>query len=332
MATPRIHLVYGSGSFSTAPPSPANSGARCNTTQDAQTIIDAYAGFHAPECPLVIDTARGYGAGTSEQMLGQIDIKRCRIDTKIFPNAESPATLNALRARLQESVVAIAPHKIRTLYLHAPDRSGTPIEETLVAIDTLYKEGHFEEFGLSNFNAWEVAEIATLSSERGWLKPTVYQGVYNALERGVELELFPCLHKFGMRFYAYSPLASGLLTNRFLSAKDMDEPGGRFDASVSWVAGMLRTKYEPLLPTVLKLKEGFDAHGISLPNAALRWLQHHSGLRPEHGDAVIIGASNVPQLQANLRDSADGPLPESAVKLFEDAWATNKGVVTHYAF
>jgi len=64
-----------------------------------------------------------------------------------------------------------------------------------------------QEFGLSNFNAWEVAEIATLSSERGWLKPTVYQGVYNAIERGIEAELFPCLRKFGLRFYAYSPLA-----------------------------------------------------------------------------------------------------------------------------
>lgn len=45
-----------------------------------------------------------------------------------------------------------------------------------------------------------------------------------------------------------------------------------------------------------------DAQGISVPNAALRWLQHHSGLKPENGDAVIIGASNISQLEANLRD------------------------------
>lgn len=72
----------GAGGFGIAPPSPANLGARCNTTHGAQTIIDAYVGFHGLDSPLVIDTARIYGAGTSEQMLGQIDIKRCRIDTK----------------------------------------------------------------------------------------------------------------------------------------------------------------------------------------------------------------------------------------------------------
>ncbi|KAI9570513.1 NADP-dependent oxidoreductase domain-containing protein [Boletus coccyginus] len=328
MATPRIHLVYGAGGFSIAPPSPTNVAPRCNSIHDAQAIIDAYVGFHAPDSRLAIDTSRIYGAGTSEQMLGQLDIKRCKIDTKcvhtasndgIFPGAESPATLTILRMRLQESVAALAPHKIRTLYLHAPDRSGTPIEETLIAINTLYKEGHLsliygysQEFGLSNFNAWEVGEIATLSSERGWLKPKV--------------ELLPCLRKFGLRFYPYSPLA------KILPAKDMDVPGSRFDSKVSWVTALLRDKYEPLLPVVLKLKEGIDTQGIPLPDAAQRWLQHHSALKPEHGDAVVIGASNTSQLQANLRASADGPLPESAVKLFEDIWVTSKGIVKHYAF
>ncbi|KIJ62757.1 hypothetical protein HYDPIDRAFT_29913 [Hydnomerulius pinastri MD-312] len=329
--SPRIELVYGAGSFSLAAPSAASNGARVNATQDAQVIIDTFVGFHSPGTSLVIDTARGYGNGTSEKMLSQIDVKGCRIDTKIYPSVESPAALPNLRARLQESTAALGPLKIRVLYLHAPDRTGTPIEETLEAINTLHKEGHFEEFGLSNYNAWEVAEIVTLASARGWIKPTLYQGLYNALERGVELELFPCLHKFGIKFYAYSPLASGLLTAKVVSS-DLSAPGGRWDPNTSSLAGFLRNQYEPLLPAARKLKEGLDAHGISLSNAAQRWLQHHSGLKPEYGDAVVIGASSLLQLQANLRDCDDGPLPEPAVKLMEEAWLATKAHVRHYAF
>lgn len=83
-----------------------------------------------------------------------------------------------------------------------------------------------KEFGLSNYNSWEVAEIYYIAKSHGWVLPTVYQGVYNALQRSVETEcapflsdtvkrltsfplsrLIPCLRKFGIRFYAYSPLA-----------------------------------------------------------------------------------------------------------------------------
>lgn len=63
------------------------------------------------------------------------------------------------------------------------------------------------EFGLSNYAAWEVAEICTLCRSNGWILPTVYQGMYNATTRQVETELFPCLRHFGLRFYAYNPLA-----------------------------------------------------------------------------------------------------------------------------
>ncbi|XP_046505250.1 aflatoxin B1 aldehyde reductase member 2-like [Equus quagga] len=59
--------------------------------------------------------------------------------------------------------------------------------------------------------------------------PTVYQGVYNALTRRVETELFPCLRHFGLRFYAYNPLAGGLLTGKYkYEVKDGKQPAGRF--------------------------------------------------------------------------------------------------------
>ena len=67
-------------------------------------------------------------------------------------------------------------------YLHAPDRS-VPFEETLQAVDELHKEGKFVQFGLSNYAAWEVAEIWNICNERKWVKPTIYQAMYNAISK-----------------------------------------------------------------------------------------------------------------------------------------------------
>jgi aflatoxin B1 aldehyde reductase len=69
-------------------------------------------------------------------------------------------------------------------YLHAPDRS-TPYKVTLKAIDELHKEGKFRRWGLSNYLAWEVAEIVHICKTKGYVLPSVYQGIYNAVHRWV---------------------------------------------------------------------------------------------------------------------------------------------------
>ena len=105
-------------------------------------------------------------------------------------------------------------------YLHGPDRT-VPYEETMRVVNDLYKEGYFKKFGLSNFasyvwfwlvllklltkHRWEVAEIVTIAKANGYILPTVYQGVYNAIHRVIEPELLPCLRKFGISFYAFNP-------------------------------------------------------------------------------------------------------------------------------
>ena len=67
-------------------------------------------------------------------------------------------------------------------YLHGPDRT-TPYDVTMKAINDLYKEGHFKRFGISNYMSWEVAQMAELCRAHGWIQPTVYQGLYNAIHR-----------------------------------------------------------------------------------------------------------------------------------------------------
>ncbi|KAG2139311.1 NADP-dependent oxidoreductase domain-containing protein [Suillus clintonianus] len=316
----RIRLIYGAGQFSV--PGPRSMGARINTIEDAQNIIDVFASHGHKQ----IDTSRVYGGGTSEEFIGQLDLKGCTVDTKVLPTAPGDFAQDKIRASLEASIKALGKTKIETFYLHAPDRS-VPIKDTLRAIHELHSEGLFEEFGVSNYNAWEVAEMVGIAETNGWVRPTVYQGPYNALERRAETELFSCLRHYGIRFYAYSPLASGLLAGKILSEADMQT--GRWDSNLSPVADYLRAKYSLLIPILRELKGVLDKQGIPLSEAAHRWLQHHSKLQP--GDGIIIGASNVDQLENNLRENEGGPLSDDVVKLLEDAWGQAKGVAPHYA-
>ncbi|PSR71752.1 hypothetical protein PHLCEN_2v12356 [Hermanssonia centrifuga] len=92
-----------------------------------------------------VDTSRIYGNGTSESVIGQLDLHGLPVDTKIYPlnpGDHAPARLKEL---FKTSLDALTPHKVRILYLHAPDRS-VPYEDTLEAVNQLYQQGHFGGF------------------------------------------------------------------------------------------------------------------------------------------------------------------------------------------
>ncbi|KAF9226328.1 hypothetical protein BS17DRAFT_777065 [Gyrodon lividus] len=126
-------------------------------------------------------------------------------------------------------------------------------------------------------------------------------------------------------------VSGGLLAGKMLSEGDMiTRTGGRWDPTVPHFAPSLQTQYAPMLPTVRELKDSaLDKHGLRIPEAAQHWLQHHSALRP--GDAVIIGAASVEQLEKNILDCEGGPLPDEVVELMERAWQRVKAFVPHYA-
>lgn len=85
-----------------------------------------------------------------------------------------------LRRLFELSLKELGTEQVDIFYLHAPDRS-VPFAETLGEVDKLHKEGKFVELGLSNYTAFEVAEIVNICNERGWVRPTIYQGMYNAI-------------------------------------------------------------------------------------------------------------------------------------------------------
>lgn len=247
----------------------------------------------------------------------------------MYPGQHGDLSEEGIRGSLNRSLSALGKHKIRTLYLHAPDPT-VPIKTTLLAINDLYNEGHFEQFGLSNYTSWQVAEIVGIATHHGWVKPTVYEGGYNAIERTAENELLPCLRYFGIRFHAYSPLAGGLLAGAIFNEQDMAaRKGGRWDPEVCRFAPALRSQYAPMLPAVKELKEALDKHGLALPEASYRWLQCHSALQQD--DAVILAATSVKQMEMNISHCEGGPLSEDIVELFERAWVGVKPFAPHYA-
>lgn len=103
---------------------------------------------------------------------------------------------------------APAPAQLDVLFIHAPD-PRVPLEETLSGIDALHREGAFRRFGLSNYGAGEVEEVVRLCGDRGFVRPSVFEGSYNAFARQAEAGLLPVLRRHGISLYAYSPIAGG---------------------------------------------------------------------------------------------------------------------------
>jgi aflatoxin B1 aldehyde reductase len=213
---------------------------------------------------------------------------------------------------------------LELLYLHAPDHS-VPIGVTLEAVDRLHRQGKVRHFGLSNYSAWQVADIVRTCEQRGWLRPTVYQGLYNGISRDVERELFPCLRHFDIPFYAYNATAGGLLTGKHRLEQVPTE--GRFTSPV-YLKRYWNDKY---FGALTRLQEACAAEQIAVADAAHRWLAHHSKLDVARGDAIIVGASSAEQLEQNIAACISaGPLPQSIVDAFDQANEVAKPVWPSY--
>lgn len=290
--------------------------------EDAGAMVRAFVGRGHSE----LDIARMYEHGASEEMLGALLADepqlraRLSIASKANPFAGHEKTLSAssVRAQVAASLAATGSSRLQLLYLHAPD-PATPIEETLDALAALHAEGAYDELGLSNYQAWEVCHIHHLCVSRGLPPPTVYQGMYNCLTREVERELLPCLRALGIRFYAYNPLAGGLLTGKHTAESLLEVQEGRFRLGNE----LYRSRY--LHTAQVRAAEAFSAAcaaaGVPAAAAALRWLRHHSALRADARDGVIVGASRPSHLDDNLGALEEGPLPAELLGAIDGMWA-----------
>ena len=270
-----------------------------------------------------IDTAYVYNGGSTENILGEIlpsiHSDSYEVATKVHPRITGRLDRQTIMMELSESLARMRRQKVDLLYFHFPD-GKTPVDEALETYAELHDKGVVRELGLSNYPAWQVVEIAYKCDKIGCPRPTVYQGMYNALCRNVEPELFPAIRSVGMRFYAFNPLAGGLLTGKHKNYDAAPEPG-RFARLESYRKRYWKQSY---FDAVDEVRSACASENIPMAEAAYRWLCFHSSLDSTKGDGILLGASRHEQMIQNMAAAEKGCLPDHIIEAMDVAWEMAK--------
>jgi aryl-alcohol dehydrogenase-like predicted oxidoreductase len=286
-------------------------GAWGNTDHDEchliiQRALDAGINF--------IDTADVYSAGESEEIVGDFLDKAgparrqdIVLATKFhFPMGEGPNRQgNSRRWIIAECEASL--RRLRTDYIdlyqvHRPSL-GTDIDDTLSALSDLVHAGKIRYFGCSTFPAWMLVEAQWTSERRGHERLATEQPPYSMLVRGIEADLLPVCHRYGMGVLSWSPLAGGWLSGRFGTGQDntsrrAERLPGRYDLSQPGNVAKLAA--------VDQLTEVAAALGHSLPELAVAFVLAHPAVT-----SAIIGPRTMDQLT--------GLLPATEIHLDHDA-------------
>lgn len=248
------------------------------------------------------DLANNYGPpyGSAETTFGQIYARSLRahrdeilVATKAGhdmwpgPYGEWGSRKN-LMASLDQSLRRLQLDYVDIFYSHRPDPL-TPLEETMQALVDIVRSGKALYVGISKYPP-EMAARAYAYLREAHVPCLVYQGRYNMLERTPEEEILPQAAAEGVGYVAFSPLAQGLLTDRYLNGIPEDS---RMRHSQFLKESVLTPE---LLAQLRAWNEEARAEGLTLAQYALRWI-----LRRPEVTSVIVGASSVEQLKNNLQ-------------------------------
>jgi aryl-alcohol dehydrogenase-like predicted oxidoreductase len=211
---------------------------------------------------------------------------------------------------------------IDLFYLHQPDRA-TPLQETLGTVAELAAEGKIGALGVSNFAAWQIADVIHVAREVGAPRPVVAQQLYNLVARRVEEEYLEFAATHQVHTMVYNPLGGGLLTGKH--SFDAKPSEGRFGDSK--LAAMYTQRYwdKQLFEAIHELSLIAQELGISLAELSLRWLAYRNGV-----GSMLLGGSKVEQLQANIAAVAKGPLPADVSAACDAVGAGLRGPMPAY--
>ncbi len=272
------------------------------------------------------DTANAYNGGQSETILGKwIRDKRERVvvSTKVrYQVGVNELSVGLSRrtivCEVENSLRRLNTDRIDLLYLHQPDDHTDP-DETLAACDDLIRAGKVHLLGLSNYAAWQVAQLVDRASSLLRSRPWVYQLMYNLLVRNAEPELLPCCRNYDLSVFAYNPLAAGILTGKH----DLRSPksDGRFAVLPYYVD---RYWHEAFFTAVDRLKQVAQSAGCSLIALAYRWLLN----RPDIA-GVVIGASSLGQLLSNFGQMEGGLSPDVLAEI-DAVWKSLNNPIPPY--
>ena len=192
-----------------------------------------------------------------------------------------------LISSLDQSLKRMKLDYVDIFYSHRPD-PNTPLEETMGALAHIIKSGKALYAGISNYAADAAAKAISILKEMG-VPCLIHQPKYSMFERWVEGGLLDVLEKNGVGCIPFSPLAQGLLTNRYLKGIPGDSRASKdkFLKKADITAGKLET--------IKRLNDVAESRGQTLAQLALVWL-----LKDKRITSVLIGASSVKQLDDNI--------------------------------
>jgi L-glyceraldehyde 3-phosphate reductase len=272
------------------------------------------------------DLANNYGPpyGSAERNFGQImrsDLRRYRdeliISTKagydMWPGPYGEwGSRKYLLASLDQSLDRMGLDYVDIFYSHRLD-PDTPLAETMGALDTAVRSGRALYAGISSYSAARTSEAAAILRSLG-TPLLIHQPSYSMLNRWIEDGLLATLAQEGVGCIAFSPLAQGLLTEKYLNGIPA---GSRASQDGSLSASQLS---EQNLARVRALSRLAAARGQSLAQLALAWV-----LRDPQVTSALIGASSVAQLDQNLDAAGGSPLTSEELAAI-DQEATEAGI------
>lgn len=249
------------------------------------------------------DLANNYGppAGSAEENFGKILKKGLSayrdelvISTKaghdMWPGPYgSWGSRKHLMASIDQSLKRLGTDYVDIFYSHRPDPI-TPIEETIGALSDIVKQGKALYVGISKYNNMQT-QIAIQLLKQAGTPCLIHQDRYSMFERQVEQDLLETVDREGTGFIAFSPLAQGLLTNRYLNGIPSDSRAAK-DTGFLQLEQVTKERIEK----ARHLNEIAARRGQTLAEMALAWL-----LKDQRVTSVIVGASSIQQLVDNLK-------------------------------
>ncbi|WP_448377830.1 aldo/keto reductase [Fervidobacterium sp.] len=250
-----------------------------------------------------IDTAEAYANGIAESMLGMIlkEYKRedLVISTKIFWGGDGPNDKGLSRKHLLEgtwnSLKRLQLDYVDILYCHRPDPE-VPMEEVVWTMDQIVRSGLAFYWGTSEWSAEEIERAHQVAKELNCIPPVVEQPQYNLIFKDrVEKEYAPLYEKYGMGLTTWSPLASGVLTGKYLEGIPQ---GSRLDRW-PWLKQVMEERGifgEETTNKIKRLKQIADDLGVTMSQLSIAWC-----LKNPHVSSVILGVSSLEQLKENIK-------------------------------
>lgn len=249
------------------------------------------------------DTAEAYAGGVAEAMLGEI-FKSFRrsdlvISTKIFWGGNGPNDRGLSRKHLLEgtwaSLKRLQLDYVDISYCHRPDPE-VPMEEIVWTMDQILRNGLALYWGTSEWSAEQIDLAQETARKLNCIPPIVEQPQYNLLVRNrVEKEYAPLYEKYGMGLTTFSPLASGLLSGKYLEGIPSDSRLARYEFLKKRFeeTGLLSEK---TFSKLLKLRDLAKELGCTLAQLAIAWI-----LKNKNVSSVILGVSKLEQFDENIK-------------------------------